>query len=158
MTEERKQFDKFRRNLKKDHGWPGIICARCGHFVKGGRFGFRGHLHHLTPLRKGGENNEANLIPLCHVCHDDIEELTQLDVTTDEFLSIPTTVDLLLANRHRSCDPNLPYDELVSLVRRIGREMESAKYEGKREPEWPEYWDLWAEEKEVFPLLKDAGW
>ncbi len=158
MTEERKQFNKFRRNFKKEHDWPGVICARCGHFVRGGRFGRTGHLHHLTPLRKGGMNDVENLIPLCHVCHEDIEELTQLNVTVEEFLKIPTTVDLLIANRYRLDCPDMSFEDVVILTRKIGREMETVKYEGKRQEDWPEYDELWAAEKEVFPLLAKVEW
>ena len=112
-----------------------------------------GHLHHLTPLRNGGVNATQNLIPLCHVCHDDIEELAQLGVTDEEFLQIPTTVDLLITNRQRGVVPDMSFEDLLKLTRKIGREMESAKYEEKREEGWPDYCDLWEEEKRVFPLI-----
>ena len=115
-------------------------------------------MHHLSPLRKGGPNTADNLIPLCHVCHNDVEELVQLGITAEEFLKIPTTVDFLIASRNRDIDQNKSFEEVLDLTRRIGREMESAKYEEKRQEDWPEYWDLWAAEKAAFPLLENIDW
>ena len=152
MTAERIEFNDFRRRFKKEHGWPGIICARCGHFAKGG------HFHHVVPLRRGDSVGAENLIPLCHNCHDAIEEVAQLRVTVEEFLAIPTTADILIANRNRSVHPKLPYYKVLALTRKIGREMEAVKYEEKRQEGWPEYDELWAAEKEVFPLLADVEW
>ena len=155
MTAKRIEFNDFRRRFKKEHCWPGIICARCGHFAKGG------HLHHVVPLRRGGAIGAENLIPLCHNCHDDIEEIAQLGVTAEEFLAIPTTADILIANRNRSVHPKLPYHRVLALTRKIGRAMEETKYEEKREekyPDWLSYEDLWEAEKEAFPLIRNIGW
>jgi hypothetical protein len=61
----REEFAKFRRKLLKENHIEHLICARCGewrHSV---------HLHHIKELVHGGTNDAENLIPLCHVCHNE---------------------------------------------------------------------------------------
>lgn len=40
----------------------GEICSQCGSY-------YSLHLHHITPLSKGGSNENTNLVLLCQECH-----------------------------------------------------------------------------------------
>ena len=61
-------------------------------------------MHHLSPLRKGGPNTADNLIPLCHVCHNDVEELVQLG-----------DIERVLMGRMMFCTPHIGVDGSIKL-------------------------------------------
>ncbi len=42
------------------------LCVEC---QRNGRVTIATDVHHVTPLRDGGENAADNLEPLCHSCH-----------------------------------------------------------------------------------------
>ena len=49
--------------LKRDKN----VCRKCGKPAK--------EIHHIIPLRKGGENKIENLITLCKRCHNIADNL-----------------------------------------------------------------------------------
>lgn len=55
----------LRREVLDRDGW---CCTWCGTSE-------RLTLHHIIPVRRGGENTKANLITVCRPCHDELEVL-----------------------------------------------------------------------------------
>ena len=52
-------YQRLRRRILDANGWR---CTKCG---RAGRL----ELHHAIPVADGGDDSEANLIPLCRPCH-----------------------------------------------------------------------------------------
>ena len=52
-------YQQLRRRILDRCGWR---CSKCG---RAGRL----ELHHKLPVEDGGDDSEANLIPLCRPCH-----------------------------------------------------------------------------------------
>lgn len=64
-------------------------CASCGARIATWRSGRwvmlpgRGGCHHSTPMRSGGSDSAANLVPLCSRCHNRLDaELRRSDSVT----------------------------------------------------------------------------
>lgn len=151
MTEERKEFARFRRQLMKEHCFPGLICMRCGHFSKSG-----GHLHHVIPIIKGGKTGLDNLVPLCHSCHDDVHRFNHDVLSLKDFVCIPDQYSMGVGVLTGAFDSDLSTRETFDLIMRCGRNIEMLKYEEKRPDDWPEYSVLWEEELAVFPKMAEV--
>lgn len=84
----RAEFNKFRRKLLKENNIEHLICARCGEW--------RGsvHLHHIKEIVYGGENVPENLVPLCHVCHNEWDSWDNGEFDFGTFLLTPTIRDI----------------------------------------------------------------
>lgn len=78
-------YEKYRRDplTKKRYGskWRKIrnryinnnpLCEEC---LKDGRFTKAEEVHHILPLRRGGNHDESNLMALCKSCHSKISIL-----------------------------------------------------------------------------------
>lgn len=80
-----KDYEKYKRDplTKKRYGsaWRKIrkryidnhpLCEEC---LKNGRLTKANEVHHIIPLRRGGTNDESNLMALCKSCHSRISIL-----------------------------------------------------------------------------------
>lgn len=56
---------KVRERYAKEHP----LCERC---LDEGRLTLMDEVHHIVPVSRGGTNDEANLMSLCHSCHTKI--------------------------------------------------------------------------------------
>ena len=78
-------YEKYRRDplTKKRYGskWRKIrnryinnnpLCEEC---LKNGRLTKAQEVHHILPLRRGGNHDESNLMALCKSCHSRISVL-----------------------------------------------------------------------------------
>lgn len=81
MTERRAEFQRFRKEITKVFGRDTLICARCGARSKST------HIHHITPLIEGGNDDYKNLIPLCSDCHLEWDTYSDAGVGFGEFLT-----------------------------------------------------------------------
>lgn len=63
QQQERKAQDM--RSAAKEHP----LCERC---LDEGRLTLMDEVHHIVPISRGGTNDEANLMSLCHSCHTKI--------------------------------------------------------------------------------------
>lgn len=59
------QWRKIRNRYAKKHP----LCERC---LKEGRLTPMSEVHHILPVKRGGSNDESNLMSLCHSCHEKI--------------------------------------------------------------------------------------
>ena len=60
MTPTKRNLDK--RYVQEIRRKAGNICVNCGS-TDGIEY------HHIVPLFVGGQENETNIVPLCHRCH-----------------------------------------------------------------------------------------
>lgn len=80
---------RYRRKVESAKGWQRIISAKlgpcrvCGS-VENGRMESKIQMHHLVPRSRGGDDVEANIVPLCLACH---EKVTRNDVLTLRILA-----------------------------------------------------------------------
>lgn len=81
MTERRKEFNKVRSHILREHNWKTLICARCG------RESPSIHFHHINPIADGGTDEPENLIPLCHDCHKEWDTYEAIGVDFGAFLT-----------------------------------------------------------------------
>jgi RNA-directed DNA polymerase len=61
-----------RKNILKDnfHQYGGVLTCPCCNlpFAEAGKY----EIHHITPVKYGGNNEENNLMPICKPCHKEI--------------------------------------------------------------------------------------
>lgn len=63
-------------------GIHGKRCSQCGYPNGFSRKSRDLHIHHIRPLSQGGNNELENLIPLCDICHRDVDECHRHSVQT----------------------------------------------------------------------------
>ncbi len=77
-----REYNRYRRDpeTNKRYGaeWRTIrsiyvkshpLCEQC---LKNGRIVPTAEVHHIVPLADGGNNDDSNLMSLCHACHNAI--------------------------------------------------------------------------------------
>ena len=82
----RKEWNNQKRQYQKTHTPQ---CKRCGYFSPWG-VGNGLDIHHIKALVDGGDNQESNIVVLCHTCHDEWHRQYEPQGTTFEsFLQKP---------------------------------------------------------------------
>ena len=66
------------------------------------------HRHHVVPLRRGGTNSRANLVPLCNVCHEQVHPW--LNKSSDMTAGI---IPVNATDSGRAWNPQLPCYSLI---------------------------------------------
>lgn len=75
----RRGVRKYTRKVASPKRWQQIADAKQGPCRVCGGHGFGANeLHHVVPRAIGGSDTEANIVPLCHDCH---ERVTRRDRT-----------------------------------------------------------------------------
>lgn len=79
--ELRKQWNNIKGRYKKTHTPQ---CKRCGYFSPWGNGGM--DTHHIKALIDGGDNDEKNIVTLCHLCHYEWHQYWEDKKSFNEFL------------------------------------------------------------------------
>jgi hypothetical protein len=137
--ELRKAWNNQKSKYKKTHTPQ---CRRCGYFSPW-VVGCGLDLHHITALVDGGNNDDSNIVVLCHTCHDEWHrQYEPQGMAFDKFIQTPPLFVLRLVYEKR-----IPFD-IDDLRKRYGnikdyltlhepyKNVECSEYVKKHSKDW----------------------